>query len=559
MKPLLAAFLLLAAGCTGRIGATAEGDFTPPPSPTGPGPSDPGNPPPGSTGDPNAAGLMPLRRLTIREYDNTVRDLLGDMSAPALQFPDDRDETFAFRRAHPIAVQDATLIRSAAESLAAAAVKNIGALLPCDPAAGEQDCAGKFVSDFGLRAFRRPLTSEESARLMALYASGRNTLKLGFADAIGLVIEGMLQAPAFLYHWEAPAAAPIHEGAVVRLGHYEIASRLSYFLWGSMPDRELFAAAAAGQLGTAAEVEGQARRLLGDPRARDTVASFFEEWLAVDMLDEKAAKDPKVYPEYNDALKAAMTAETRAFVDNVVFDGDGRWATLLGASFSFLNQALGGVYGMPQVTGSDLRRTDLDRTQRAGFLTEPSFLALTGAADGSHPVRRGKAIYEKLLCRELPPPPANVPPAKPASAGGSTRDRFTEHDTNECARGCHTLIDPLGFAFENYDGIGKYRTMDNGKMVDASGEVTLDGTTRTFANAIELTTLLGASAEARRCFATQWVRYALARQETAADAASLDTAAAGFSTDASSVRDLMVAVATMRSFRYRSPSPGEAP
>ena len=556
MKPVLA-LMLLAAGCTGRIGATAEGDFTPNPPP--PGPIKPGDPPPTTTGDRVAAGVLPLRRLTIREYDNTVRDLLGDMSAPGKQFPDDRDETFAFRRAHPVAVQDAKLIRAAAESLAAAAARNLGAILPCDPAGGEQACASRFVSEFGLRAFRRPLTTDEAARLTALYGNGRNTLKLGFADAIGLVIEGMLQAPAFLYHWEAQDGPAVKEGPVVRLGHYQIASRLSYFLWGSMPDRELFAAAAAGKLGTAVEVEAQARRLLDDPRARDTVAAFFEEWLAVDMLDEKAAKDPKVYPEWNDALKAAMAAETDAFVQNVVFDGDGRWSTLLGASYSFLNQALGGVYGMPQVTGAELRRTDLNQAQRAGFLTQPSFLALTGAADGSHPVRRGKAIYEKLLCRELPPPPANVPPAKPASAGGSTRERFTEHDTNDCARGCHNLIDPLGFAFENYDGIGKYRTMDNGKMVDASGEVTLDGVTKKFANAVELSALLAGSAEARRCFATQWVRFALAREESGADTASVDTAAAGFADPTATVRDLMAGIATMRSFRYRSPSPGEAP
>jgi hypothetical protein len=152
-----------------------------------------------------------------------------------------------------------------------------------------------------------------------------------------------------------------------------------------------------------------------------------------------------------------------------------------------------------------------------------------------------------------------VPPAKPASAGGSTRDRFTEHDTNDCARGCHNLIDPLGFAFENYDGIGKYRTMDNGKMVDASGEVTLDGATKKFANAVELSALLAGSAEVRRCFATQWVRFALAREESSADTASLDTAAAGFAGPTATVRDLMAGIATMRSFRYRSPSPGEAP
>src|SRR5688572_3663 len=166
--------ILLAAGCTGRIGGTAEED---PGSHLGPSPTTkPGEPPPSSTADPTAAGVMPLRRLTIREYNNTVRDLLGDATAPGKQFPDDRDETFTFRRADAIAVQDAKLIRGAAESLAATAARNLGALLPCDPAKGEQACAGQFVRDFGLRAFRRPLTEAETSRLMGLYATGRNTL-----------------------------------------------------------------------------------------------------------------------------------------------------------------------------------------------------------------------------------------------------------------------------------------------------------------------------------------------------------------------------------------------
>src|SRR5436190_11988548 len=169
MKHLILVILAASAGCTGRIGATAERDFASPPA------TRPGDPPPGSTADPNAAGLMPLRRLTIREYDNTVRDLLGDATAPGRQFPDDRDETFAFRRAQPIAVQDAKLIRDAAEALAAAAVRNLGAILPCNPTTGEQACAQEFVRSFGARAFRRPLTDAEQSRLMALYAAGRNT------------------------------------------------------------------------------------------------------------------------------------------------------------------------------------------------------------------------------------------------------------------------------------------------------------------------------------------------------------------------------------------------
>ncbi len=512
---------------------------------------------PAAPGDPNAAGMLPLRRLTRREYNATVRDLLGDTTLPADQFPNDRDDTFGFRRSGVVAVQDATLIRTAAESLAAGAVRNLATVAPCNVAmAGEPVCAKQFVDGFGPRAYRRPLSQTDTDHLMALYNAGRNTLKLAHADAIGLVIEGVLQSPAFLYHWEAPPAAPVREGMLVRLSPYEVASRLSYFLWGSMPDKDLFAAAAGNKLGTPAEVDAQARRLLADPRAKDAVTAFFEDWLSLDGLKDKA-KDAKAYPEYNDALKTAMTGESRAFFQNVIFDGDGRWGTLLGATYSFVNQALGGVYGLPQVRGTAMQRTDLDPKQRAGFLTQAGFLTLTGAADGSHPVRRGLAVYEKLLCRELPPPPANVPPAKPPTPGVSTRQRFVEHDLNECAKACHAQMDSIGFAFENYDGIGKYRTMDSGQPVDATGSVSLDGSSKSFANAVELSGLLARSDDTRRCFATEWMRFALLRAETAADQASINTAAATFARPESGVRDLLVAVATSRTFRYRSPSPGE--
>jgi len=258
--------------------------------------------------DPNAAGPMPMLRLTNREYNNTVRDLLGDTTQPANQFPSDTDPTFEFPRAGDVAVEDATLLQSAAEALAAAAAPQIvpGMLLPCDPATGEDACAQQFVTTFGLRAFRRPLTSGETANLTALYTTGRTTLNLAFADAIGLLIEAILQAPQFLYHWEAAPTDPlIHEGEVIHLGPYQIASRLSYFVWGSMPDDALLAAAAAGQLDTPAGVQAATTRLLADPKAKDTVSSFFSEWLGLDGLAAQM-KDPTVYPNYTPAVLQAM-------------------------------------------------------------------------------------------------------------------------------------------------------------------------------------------------------------------------------------------------------------
>jgi hypothetical protein len=514
----------------------------------------------GAPADPNAAGVMPMQRLTNREYNNTVRDLLGDTTQPANQFASDRDPTFEFRRAGTVAVQDATLIRGAAEALAQAAAPKLvnGQLLPCDPATGEDACAQKFITTFGQRAFRRPVASDEAMRLTSLYTTARTTLNLSFTDAISVLIEAMLQTPQFLYHWEAaPTAMNIHEGAVVRLSPYQIASRLSYFVWGSMPDDALLAAAAGGQLDTAAGVQTAARRLLMDPKAKDTVGSFFADWMALDGLAART-KDTTVYKNYTDATQAAMLAETSSFVENVVFGGDGRLATLLGAPYSYINSTLAPLYGA-QASGTAMTKTDLNPMQRAGLLTEGSFLALTGNADGSNPVRRGKFVYTKLLCHSLPPPPANVPPPAPASAGGTTRQRFTTHDQNACAKGCHTVMDPIGFGFENYDGIGQYRTTDNGLPVDASGSITLDGTPQTFNDAIGLVGLLAKSPEVRACFAGEWSRFALARTDSDADAASLQATAAAFATDTASVQDLMVAVATMRSFRYRSPSPGEMP
>jgi hypothetical protein len=498
--------------------------------------------------------------LTNREFNNTVRDLLGDTSQPATQFASDRVTAFTFRQAGDVAVQDATLLQSAAASLAAAVAPKLvrGALLPCDPATGEDACARAFITSFGQRAFRRPLTDAEATRLTTLYTAARTTLQLGFTEALGVLVEAILQTPQFLYHWEAaPGDAPIHDGKVIRLPAYQVASRLSYFLWSSMPDDALLAAAGGGQLDTVAGVQAAARRMLADPKAKDAVVRFFSDWLELDALAERA-KDPKLYPNYSTALQQAMLDETTTFVQNVAFGGDGRLATFLGAPYSYFGNALGTLYGAP-VSGAPAQRTDLNPAQRAGFLTQASFLALTGSSGGSNPVLRGKAVYTKLLCQTLPPPPPNVPDPKPASAGGTTRQRFIEHDQNPCARGCHDVMDPIGFAFENYDGIGQYRTMDNGSPVDASGMLPLDGTTHTFKDAVGLAGLLAKSAEVRTCFANEWARFALGRADTGDDAASLQETARAFGADTASVGDLMASIAAMRSFRYRSLSQGEMP
>ncbi|HVY31374.1 MAG TPA: DUF1592 domain-containing protein [Polyangiaceae bacterium] len=508
---------------------------------------------PGS--DPNAVGPRPLSRLTRREYNNTVRDLLGDTTRPADAFPEDRDRAFLFRRSGLVATQDADLLRSAAETLAAAAIKSPSTLLPCDPSAGEDACAAKFINDFGLRAYRRPLADIEKTHLTALYQDARSNQKMSFNDAIGLLVEAILQSPAFLYHWESPYQPPTLAGNAVALGPYDVASRLSYFIWGSMPDQTLFDAAAGDKLTADADITAQARRMLADDKAKDAATAFFGEWLEIDQIAQ-LPKDTKTYPDYNDDLKAAIVSETETFARSVLFDGGGKFETLLSADYSFENQLLGKVYGNSG-SGTMLGKLTLDTTQRLGLLTQPSFLTLAGSPDGSNPVKRGKAVYTKLMCGALPPPPPNVPPAKPPTPGVTTRQRFTEHDQNECAKGCHMLMDPIGYAFEHYDGIGRYRTMDANQPVDSTGMINIDGAAKPFADAVELTRILATSDTVRNCFAKQWFRFAVGRDDMADDAPSLANIAAAFAANQFDMRDLAPAIAVSRSFRFRSVAAGE--
>jgi hypothetical protein len=517
-------------------------------------PGNPGMPP----ADPNAAGVMPLLRLNRREYNNTIRDLLAVQVSPADAFPQDVDANgFIFHRYGIVSSLDASRLQEAAESLAQAA--NVTTLAPCAATAtamAQETCARTFITTFGARAYRRPLLQAEIDRLVALYQAGRTTVMLDYTGAIRMLVEGMLQSAPFLYHWELGPQAATLEGKLAQLGPYEIASRLSYFIWRSMPDKALFDAAAANKLATEADIETQARRMLADPKAKDTITAFFLEWLSLEQVPDRP-KDTMLYPQWNDALKAAMVAETQAFVGNVAFDGDGKLDTILTAKFSFVNQPLAQLYGLSGVTGTATQMKSLDPTQRSGILTQSGFLTLTGASDGSNPVKRGRKVYERLLCQTLPPPPNNVPPPKPPTPGLTTRQRFMEHDQQACAMGCHNIMDPIGFGFEHYDGLGAWRTLDQGLPVDASGSIEIDGAKKPFADAIELSNILALSPQVRGCMVMQMARFALYRDGTTDDQASLNAAYTAFSNGSFSMKELLVGVAKTRTFRYRSLAAGE--
>ncbi|MFW6197823.1 MAG: DUF1592 domain-containing protein, partial [Myxococcota bacterium] len=327
------------------------------------------------------AASQPLRHLTRHQYDNTVRDLLGDGSAPAADFPpDDRTEGYDVgSTVSPLLVEK---YAEAAQELASRAVQDLPALLPCDPAtAGEDACAHQFVVQFGRRAFRRPLTEEEVARYEELYGTGRDAF--GFATGIELVVQAMLESPHFLYHVETPppGAGP---GEVVPVTGWEMASRLSYFLWSTMPDEALMDAAEAGTLDTPEGVEAQARRMLDDPRARAGLLHFFQQWLHLDHIDE-LEKNTEVYPTFDYAMARDLRRSAEAFVEHVLWDGDRAVGSLLLDRTAFVNERIGPLVGHDDVEGDELVEVALDPEQRAGVLSQPGLLALLAKADQSDP------------------------------------------------------------------------------------------------------------------------------------------------------------------------------
>jgi hypothetical protein len=537
----------LALACVGRVG---DGAPTPEPSNAGGGG---GSPAPGAGGTMVAEPSRPrapLRRLSREQYNDTVRDLLGDDSRPADAFlveevPGRFAGSAALTQPSPAAIEQ---YRTAAERLAATAVKDLAALAPCQPQpAAEEGCARAFITDFGLRALRRPVTPEESAGLLEVYRKVR--AEGDFAFGVQAVIATLLQSPGFLYRIElAPPGAAA--GTVVPLGAYELSSRLSYFLLGSMPDVELFAAAKAGRLATAAEVEAQARRLLGLPRAREAAAAFFGQWLSLANL-EGQSKDRALFPAFDDNLRAAMREESVRFTGWVLFDGGGRLDTLLTAPRSMVNATLGKLYGVD--AGADYALTELPADQRSGLLTQASLLTLTAHSDSTSPTRRGKFVLDQLLCQPPPPPPPNVDfKLPPPVAGQSARQRFAAHTTNPTCAGCHLFIDPVGFGFENYDAIGRYRASDGGGPVDASGEVKgsadLDGP---FVGAVALGRKLAGSAQVRRCLVRQWFSFAQGRPAEAGDEASVARALDQFTAAGGDLRELVVALVKSDAFRSR--------
>jgi cytochrome c553 len=512
-----------------------------------------------------ARGLeaLAVRRLTHSQYNNTVRDLLGDQVQPASSFPKE-DFVSGFKNqleAQGISPLQAEAYGKAAERLARAAFRggDQHGLIPGRPESPtDARCAQEFVRQFGLKAFRRPLTGSEVGRYAALCLDEARRASDFLAGAT-MVVEAMLQSPSFLFRVERGAQSPDV--------HCELASRLSYFLWDTMPSAELLRAAADGQLAAPEQVESWARRMLDDPRARTAMDEFLAQWMRFDRVLE-ATRDRRRFREYSAEVAAAMVEETRRLFDHLVWK-DENFLEFFTAGYTFVNADLARLYGLP-APSEDFGRVEYPKDSgRSGVLGHGSFLVLTSKPVETSPTARGLFVRNRFLAQEIPPPPAGVNTVLPeltVDRPMTNRERLAVHLNSESCAGCHRLIDPIGLGFEQYNAIGAFqkkmvlqfgggrgdesrgrRSVSKELDIDSSGYI--QGMENSeFSTPRELGRLLAASPACQKAIVKQLFRYAFGRQETVNDQPIIDTLMVKFRDSGFRFRELIVALTTSELF-----------
>ncbi len=372
-------------------------------------------------------------------------------------------------------------------------------LLVCDPASGPV-CVNRIVTELAHRAYRRPVTKTETAALAHIVAEAH--AKGYTADqSIQFALEAVLVSPNFLFRIERNPRST-DPNTITKVSDLELASRLSYFLWSFLPDAELLRAAESGKLHVPAVLDAQVKRMLVDPKAAALAENFAGQWLEIRNL-ETVKPDPKRFPEWNPELRDAMRTETRLFFQHVLQE-DRPVADFIDGKYTFLNERLAKHYGIPGVTGSDFRRVALATDQRSGILTQASVLTVSSYGTRTSPVLRGKYLLENILGAPPPPPPADVPALDEDNVGitGTMRQQLEKHRANAMCASCHSRMDVLGFGLENYDAVGKWRTMDGKFPVDVAGK---------FPGGKAFSTPAEIVSDFARCLTTKLLTYALGR------------------------------------------------
>lgn len=551
-RSVLARVLLLAgatSGCPACLGAAKDADA----GPSGSGGSDSASAG-GSTTTSGGSAVDPeavtrVARLTHAQYNSTVQDLLGISDTPADAFAPDALNGFAFDTSVDLEV-DARLgpqYRAAAEALAERAVSEdavFDRIVPCS--AEEADCSDEFIAGFGQRAFRRPLSEDERTAFAELFEKGPSLVASGddFKDGVQLVVEAMLQAPQFLYRTEL-SEEPNADG-MIALDSWEVATRLSYFLHGSMPTEELFEQASADELGSADEVASAIQALLESERATAQLVSFHAQAWDFGRYS-RIAPDKGKFPEVPDDIVDSTRLASERFVQEVITNGGG-FAEFLTAPYAFADAGLAGLYGVD--APSSMTRIELNPEERKGYLMQVGFLASHAYAVATDPIHRGLFVVRQLLCRDIPDPPAGAsmtPLPETDEPIETTREEIELLTGQAGCFTCHSQINPPGFALEGFDAVGQVRTTENDVGVDTSGTISLDDTDISFSGPVELVDALAESQEARACYASKWLEFAYGRFLGAAD----QVTALELATTPLSVHELVARVGTTEAFVHR--------
>jgi len=468
-------------------------------------------------------GRVTVRRLNRSEYNNVIRDLMHLDFKPAKDFPAD-DSGYGFDNIGDVLSVSPLLLEkylSAAEEIAAQAVAVPSRGKPLSPtrltefqkqyfkypipADNRRRIAEDFAREFMRRAYRREVSSEEIKNVLVL---AKQAVDAGgsFEEGVRLAVQAVLISPRFLFRWELDGA-PDNPRAVRSLNEYELASRLSFFLWSSQPDDQLLRYANRGQLRK--NLGKELERMLKDAKAQSFVENFAGQWLELRNLDVYQP-DKKLFPTFTPALRSDMRRETELLFSHIM-GGNRSVLELLSADYSFVNARLAAHYGISDVKGESFRPVSLRGTFRGGILGHASILTITSDPNRTSPVKRGKYVLENILGTPPPAPPPDAPPlSETGKITGTLREQFVKHRQDPACASCHKVMDPIGFAFENYDAIGRYRTKDNSLPIDASGKLE---TGEPFGNAADLRSiLLNQKREYfTRCITEKMLTYALGR------------------------------------------------
>ncbi len=488
-------------------------------------------------------GRVTMRRLSRIEYRNTLRDLLGDTIDRTEALPAD-DLGFGFDVIGDLLSTSVNHITAYVDigfdAVAKAITRDKAKLFTCVPKNNDDlACFERIVHAFATRAFRRPLIDGDKATLANVFAQARASGD-DFDHAVELALVTVLSSPSFIFRPETQGGTD----DVQSLGPYELASRLSYFVWSSMPDDALLAAAANGKLATARGLAEETRRLLADPRADGLADHFAAAWLGVTALADAAPQAPG----FDEALRSAMAAETRALF-KYVLETNAPISELFSARYTFVNARLATHYGMTGAYGDELTKVALPLSRPPGVLGHASYLTATSHPDITSPVRRGRFVLDAMLCEPPPPPPGDVETKKgEVDPGAPKRTQMEQHRTDAACAGCHMMMDPIGFAFEGFDTVGRPRTQDEtGHTVETRGEL-VDG--RTFDGPAELVAALAGEPDTVACAAKKLTTFALGRGLAKSDDCVVQTIAEQLGAHGG-LEDLVIAVATSRPFVAR--------